>query len=766
MADNQQLNKREKPRYYATDFPEILEKIPLADRVLYQKYQEQFHGIGKFASKKSDDSSFNDASSFRDASSSSDASSEKVTLAQLRKITQDAMKEIHKQPVNIKVTCPTCGKKHCYVKRSDGRIYCFSCEMKGQLDEMKSRSYNAQQGADGSYNPDGSYAAKKRNGKDLPDNYVPMSTDDYKEIDAATRSILYPIYPFSDPEEEARFIEHFHPANVAQRNPKAKPMLPPQRILSLQGMVQRYIQAMNLSPDVIRKEGVMCAFIMQPANDAKSEDPKGVEEVPAIVYCNRLFGKIINAKFRSVQQNPVTGEWSKGFTQISPTKPCAPYGIDSINDLRPEAGIIRQIIITEGEKDRLTLMSCGFPYVLSVANGAATNIAESHEAFEEWILQAEDIVICGDSDRPGRMLVKSLINQYPTRAKVASLPSGKKDISEVYEAFGRDEVARIISEAKPANEGDVYDLEENADEVLDILMGNYDHGYEVGMGKLTDSIFHPTSDGGLIILTGRPNSGKTDFLNCMMAHLMYNCNKRVAFFSFEKPIKGKHVREIARIALGVENTETMDGNESPEEARLVNRHALKFLMSHMVDFDTKSRLPDSKYITELAESEMRKKKQKIDFLVIDPYVFINVTEGGSRATETEKVKLMLTRLQQWSRAHHVWTVVVAHPRIQYKDGHEAFPPLDLYSIAGSAQWANLADYLLTVTRVNKPQEGKTYSIVEMLKVRDQEFCRPGKVYYMRQPCGRYDERASEEECIAEVLYAKVLPKDEEPWEKG
>ena len=728
MADNQQLNKREKPRYYATDFPEILEKIPLADRVLYLRYQEQFHGIGKFASKKSDDSSFNDASSFSDASSSSDASSEKVTLAQLRKITQDAMKEIHKQPDNIKVTCPTCGKKHCYVKRSDGRIYCFSCEMKGQLDEMKSRSYNAQQSPDGSYNPDGSYAAKKRNGKDLPDNYVPMSTDDYKEIDAATRSILYPIYPFSDPEEEARFIEHFHPANVAQRNPKAKPMLPPQRILSLQGMVQRYIQAMNLSPDVIRKEGVMCAFIMQPADDAKSEDPKGVEEVPAIVYCNHLFGKIINAKFRSVQQNPVTGEWSKGFTQISPTKPCAPYGIDSINDLRPEAGIIRQIIITEGEKDRLTLMSCGFPYVLSVANGAATNIAESHEAFEEWILQAEDIVICGDSDRPGRMLVKSLINQYPTRAKVASLPSGKKDISEVYEAFGRDEVARIISEAKPANEGDVYDLEENADEVLDILMGNYDHGYEVGMGKLTDSIFHPTSDGGLIILTGRPNSGKTDFLNCMMAHLMYNCNKRVAFFSFEKPIKGKHVREIARIALGVENTETMDGNESPEEARLVNRHALKFLMSHMVDFDTKSRLPDSKYITELAESEMRKKKQKIDFLVIDPYVFINVTEGGSRATETEKVKLMLTRLQQWSRAHHVWTVVVAHPRIQYKDGHEAFPPLDLYSIAGSAQWANLADFLLTVNRISKPEEGKMFTIVEMLKVRDQEFCHPGKVY--------------------------------------
>ena len=296
-------------------------------------------------------------------------------------------------------------------------------------------------------------------------------------------------------------------------------------------------------------------------------------------------------------------------------------------------------------------------------------------------------------------------------------------------------------------------------------MGNYDHGYEVGMGKLTDHIFHPTSDGGLIILTGRPNSGKTDFLNCLMAHLMYHCNKRVAFFSFEKPIKGKHVREIARIVWGVENTANMDGMQTSEEAFIENRKMLSYLNSHMVDFDTKSRLPDSNYITSLAETEMQRKKHKIDYLVIDPYVFINVTEGGSRATETEKVRLMLTRLQQWSRTRHIWTVVVAHPRIQYKDGHEAFPPLDLYSIAGSAQWANLADYLFTVTRVNKPEEGKTFSIVEMLKVRDQEFCHPGKVYYMRQPCGRYDERESEDDCIAEVLHKMTFSKDEAPWRK-
>ena len=45
MISNQQLKVREKPRYYATDFPEILEKISAEKRKLYLKYQKQFNVI-------------------------------------------------------------------------------------------------------------------------------------------------------------------------------------------------------------------------------------------------------------------------------------------------------------------------------------------------------------------------------------------------------------------------------------------------------------------------------------------------------------------------------------------------------------------------------------------------------------------------------------------------------------------------------------------------------------------------------------------------
>ena len=768
--EQQNQNKNEKPRYYATDFNEIKENLSDEEKQLFERYKQMLSGIipaDSASSAPAKDDAFPPASAApaNDASSSSsspsnDAASPKPLLNHLKDISQKTMKQMAGGKLDIRVTCPKCGKRHCFIKVDNGLTHCWSCNWSGYLEEMKSLLGKGSGKVNGNYYAN---AQKKQQDEHKAKDYVPMLPDDFLEIDAETRSWLYPIYPFKTQEEQQQFIDHFHPANLLSRHPKARPLITASELASLQSMVQRYIQAMKLSPDIIIQEGVMCAWMKQNADDPKSEDPKGVEMVPAIAYCNYLDGKIINVKFRSVQQHPITGEWSKLFCQVSPTKPCAPYGIDSINLLRPDAQPIRQLIITEGEKDRLTLMTCGFPYVLSIANGASTNIEESHEAFDEWIQQAGEIIICGDTDRPGRRLVKLLIEQYQTRAKVTTLPQGKKDISEVYEAFGSQEVQRIIAEAQGISDADIYDLSEHKEDILNIMMGNYDRGYEVGMGRLTDGIFHPTSEGGLIILTGRPNSGKTDFLNCLMAHLMYHNQKRVAFFSFEKPIKGKHVREIARIALGVRNTEDMDGAESPEEARRENRRVLDFLSEHMVDFDTKTRLPDSNYIIGMMEAMMNRKKQKIDYLVIDPYVFINMTEGGSRATETEKVRLMLTKLQAWSRTRHIWTVVVAHPRIQYKDGHEAFPPLDIYSVAGSAQWANLADFLLTVNRISKPEEGKMFTIVEMLKVRDQEFCHPGKVYYVRQPCGRYDERESENDCIAEAMQGKVLAKDDEPW---
>ena len=310
----------------------------------------------------------------------------------------------------VQVTCPNpaCSSKNrrCFIHRSTGVFHCWVCGMSGRLKEFH-HEHRHTGSADTTYYNEARAADARNN------DYVAMLPSDYKPVDIAVMSCLYPIFPL-DEEQTAAFLQKFHPADATVRNRKSRLLLTPQQQLSLQSQVQRYCQAMGWSREVLEREGVMCAYMsVKAADDAKSEDPQGSQMQPAIAYCNHLLGKIVNVKFRSVSQDPLTGQWSKHFYQESPTTPIAPYGIDSICPLRPEAEPIRQLVFTEGEKDRLTLLSCGIPYALSIANGAATNIRESHEAFEKWIEQADDIIVCGDTDRPGRGLVRRLLDHYP-----------------------------------------------------------------------------------------------------------------------------------------------------------------------------------------------------------------------------------------------------------------------------------------------------------------------------------------------------------------
>ena len=115
---------------------------------------------------------------------------------------------------------------------------------------------------------------------------------------------------------------------------------------------------------------------------------------------------------------------------------------------------------------------------------------------------------------------------------------------------------------------------------------------------------------------------------------------------------------------------------------------------------------------------------------------------------------MLTSLQAWARRRKVWVAVVAHPRKLQKDAAGKYEEVDEYTVSGSAHWANVCDFLLSVKRVF-PQEladddagsaNPSYTVVSVLKVRDQEICHTGRMYYIRMASGRYVEMKGEKEC--------------------
>lgn len=332
-----------------------------------------------------------------------------------------------------------------------------------------------------------------------------------------------------------------------------------------------------------------------------------------------------------------------------------------------------------------------------------------------------------------------MIEQYQTRARAATtLPQGKKDISEVYDAFGSHEVQRIIAEAQGISDADIYDLSEHKEDILDIMMGNYDRGYEVGMGGLTDGIFHPTSDGGLIILTGRPNSQKDGFPQLLSdgASDVPQPEARGVLLVRET-YQGQAREGDSPHSPGGEEHGEYGRRRIARRGKAGEPQGADFLSEHMVDFDTKTRLPDSNYIIGMMEAMMNRKKQKIDYLVIDPYVFINMTEGGSRHGDG-KGETDAGRSCRHGAVRATSDGGGGSPENTVQGRSRGLSAAGYLLRSGQCAGLNLADFLLTVNRISKPEEGKMFTIVEMLKVRDQSSVIPKGV--LRAPALRQIRR--------------------------
>ena len=615
---------------------------------------------------------------------------------------------------NFVARCPKCGTMHLYISKTKGLYHCFyaGCEFNGILTDycknhrpMFSSPQREPAGRSGTYLPENRNAADKGAGE------VPMLPGDYKSLAPTVLQKIKPLDPSPDCTD---------PDQLAAR-----------RYLADQGI--------SLATAIAGHIGCLRHYCITKNSEDKREQASGI--FPCIAYVNYVDGRPVNAKYRSCSPihspNAEEGQptaYSKFWSQDSPTTPCAPYNIDCINPLLVEEETIPRLIIVEGGKDALVLMEAGYRHVISVPSGAASDLAKCFEAFTSWLEQVQDIVICGDTDLPGRTLVKRLSDYFGARCLFTTLPGGCKDIGDVMKLYGSGVVQSVIEDACACHTTDIITVEQRRTEVINVLHGKYDHGYSVGYGPLTDRVFHPTDIGGLIIMTGMPNSGKTDFLNDLTSRIMRDTERFVCYLSFEVPDKDKHIAHLVHLLLGKANTTAYTDEQLTPY--------IDFLNTHMIHLDMHEVPPTPGNI--LHRADLVRRRHPLKYLVIDPYLFVEA-QSGKGETETQSIKSMLTRFQSWGRDNHIWVIMVAHPRSLKKiDGRNEMEDINMYTISGSANWANLADFILSITRIDEP--GRAFTRLDVLKVRDQELCRTGTVYYTRQPCGRYDEHESEEEC--------------------
>ena len=479
-------------------------------------------------------------------------------------------------------------------------------------------------------------------------------------------------------------------------------------------------------------------------------DPKIKDKSWVIGFPYFSHDLLVNVKYRTLDKR----FWqSKGAEKVL-------YGL---NDVVGQ----NEIIIVEGEMDKLALEEAGISNVVSVPDGAPSRVKEGDlpPAEEDtkysylwnsraWLDQAVRIVIATDNDAPGDALAEELARRLGReRCWRVKWPFTKEDHQFVASSFGDEpalsEVGEEIEERelKPGQPDPAW-YRKDANEVLmkdgpkmlqnfiesaeplpirgllrfheyyeDIMKYYYlelKDGQGVKTGWPSLDKYYRVVPGELTIVTGVPNSGKSEWIDALLCNLSEQQGWQFAMCSMEKRATD-HARQLAEKYVGKpffdlpysRGTARMSFEELDDALDWVDDRF------HLIRYED-DELPSVDWVLDVARAAVY--RYGIRGLVIDPYNELD-HQRPSSMSETEYVSKMLTKVKRFAQTAgvHVW--FVAHPRQLHQWKGEA---PNLYDISGSAHFINKADNGIVIHR-NRDPESESPDSVEILvrKVRNK-----------------------------------------------
>jgi twinkle protein len=360
-----------------------------------------------------------------------------------------------------------------------------------------------------------------------------------------------------------------------------------------------------------------------------------------------------------------------------------------------------EVIITEGEFDALAAMASGYSRVVSVPNGAPSKrvddpfTANRYEFMwesEEALNKVDRFVLATDGDAPGQAMAHDLAAILgPERCRFVRYPDGCKDLNEVLVQFGAAGVVRCVEEAAPVPVTGLYRMSDfpELEQMPSMKTGieALDQHMSVVLGSLT-------------VFSGYSNMGKSTVLNTILANALTR-GVNICLASFETAPKPILRDELARAMLGCSFD---DFTRHPERDRAYSMLEKQLtVISNALDDEADI---DLDAYLELARIAVVRDGAKI--VVLDPWNELEHKRQRDE-TETEYIGRAIRALKRFARRYSVALWVIAHPtKPQGKTGAPG-----LYDIAGSANWANKADYGLIYHRPDKTVNEGTLSIVKV-----------------------------------------------------
>ena len=409
----------------------------------------------------------------------------------------------------------------------------------------------------------------------------------------------------------------------------------------------------------------------------------GLNDKKEIIFPYYKNGELVNVKYRTN-----LGNGKKTFRQEKDTESTL-FGMDNVKDTDI-------LIWVEGEVDVLSLAEQGISAV-SVPQGAQEKKLECIENCYEFVDKFKEHIIAVDNDANGDILKQTLIDRL---GKLNCRIVNWKQYKDANEALiGGEALSEFIDNSEMLLPKGIISYYDEIDEICNYVYGKDEDFYSTGWENLDNLIKLRT--GYMMIVTGYPSRGKSTFVDNLLMNLSKQYGLRHLVASFETTIATRYITLLEMYTQKPfyqlkQNDEILGSNYD-------------FINDHFYNFDI-DKLWTVDEICE--ETELAIKKYGVKTLVIDPYNRLNNKFNGNR--EDLYIGQMLAKLSMLAKKLDILVIFVAHPR---KPDGEKSP--SLYSISGSGDWYNMADYGLIVHRSRETNgELSNYPFVFVEKVKN------------------------------------------------
>jgi len=363
------------------------------------------------------------------------------------------------------------------------------------------------------------------------------------------------------------------------------------------------------------------------------------------------------------------------------------------------------IVIVEGEMDALSFVESGIEPVVSVPNGATINNTNLDylDSCIDYFETKEKVILAVDADEAGLTLKQELIRRLGAERCFTVEFGVHKDANEFLMENGRNNLANIISKAKPVPIENVVTLKDINEELEEFIYEGFKPGYQIGLNNF-DSIFS-TYTGQFITVTGVPSSGKSDFVDRMVVGYYLKYGWKTAFASPENKPTFLHTHKLIRKIGGWMPNKDDIGTEKWNNVISKVNDNFYFIENERYDLDAV-----------LAKGAELVKRKGIKCLVVDPYNKVKM-QGASAMSIPDATMEYLTRIEAFAKKYDVLVIIVAHPTKMYKKEDGTIDEPTMYSIKGGGEWYDASYHGLLVHR---NYEQKTVK-VKVLKVKFQNL---------------------------------------------